>query len=263
MSDGKWGDLGPRAGSAVVMIAVGAVALWLGGIAFALLATLIVVLMIWELVRMVRPRHEVAARQEAGIVAVLFPLAILYPSFAVFLLLIAAGVLAGRTGTHMGLVALYTGGIFLAGLGLVQIRLDHGMGMALWLVGLVVITDVAGYFAGRILGGPKFWPKVSPKKTWSGTVAGWIGAVILSLIVAIWVYDWPMAWVIWTVPGAVALSLASQMGDIAESAIKRKMKVKDSSNLIPGHGGVMDRFDGMMGAGLALMLGLLVVHMAA
>ena len=114
---------------------------------------------------------------------------------------------------------------------------------------MVVISDVAGYFAGRMLGGPKFWPRVSPKKTWSGTVAGWVAAALIGLLFRSFTNAGPdLPWI------SVALSLASQMGDIAESALKRKMGVKDSSALIPGHGGLFDRFDGLLGAALFMLL---------
>ena len=118
-----------------------------------------------------------------------------------------------------------------------------------WLVGIVVVTDVAGYFAGRRLGGPKFWPRVSPKKTWSGTAAGWVGAGIVGGLFAINSGVWVAVFL-----ASIFLSFASQMGDIAESAIKRKMGVKDSSALIPGHGGVLDRFDGMLGASVGFLV---------
>ncbi|MDP5349564.1 MAG: phosphatidate cytidylyltransferase, partial [Paracoccaceae bacterium] len=124
-----------------------------------------------------------------------------------------------------------------------------GLTWLIWLVLVVVVTDVAGYFAGRMIGGPKFWPAISPKKTWSGTVAGWIGAGALGLAFQ------PL-----TGAGATLVlismiaSFASQMGDIAESAVKRRTGVKDSSSLIPGHGGVLDRFDGLLGASLLVLL---------
>ncbi len=110
---------------------------------------------------------------------------------------------------------------------------------------------MAGYFAGRLLGGPKFWPRISPKKTWSGTLAGWALAAAVG---------WGMARHagIDAAPLLAALSavtaFAAQMGDIGESWIKRRMGVKDSSGLLPGHGGVMDRFDGMTGASVFLYL---------
>ena len=96
-----------------------------------------------------------------------------------------------------------------------------------------------------MIGGPKFWPRFSPQKTWSGAVAGWICAAGLTLYVF-----WGDLTPVLSIAMGVALSFASQMGDIFESAMKRKSNVKDSSNLIPGHGGVLDRFDGVVGAAL-------------
>jgi phosphatidate cytidylyltransferase len=115
---------------------------------------------------------------------------------------------------------------------------------------------VAGYFAGRILGGPKFWPKVSPKKTWSGTIAGWVGAALVGL--AFWAAGLGEAALIWVSP---LVGFAGQMGDIAESAIKRRAGVKDSSNLIPGHGGLMDRFDALAFAAILAVILLPLFHL--
>jgi phosphatidate cytidylyltransferase len=132
---------------------------------------------------------------------------------------------------------------------LIALRDDFGIIWMAWLLIVVIVTDVAGYFAGRILGGPKFWPAVSPKKTWSGTIAGWFGAALVGAVFA-GLYGGGI-----TVVGvSVAVAFASQLGDIAESAIKRHVGVKDSSNLIPGHGGLLDRFDGMLGAALLLII---------
>ena len=134
--------------------------------------------------------------------------------------------------------------------GLILLRGSYGLTFVLWLVSVVIASDVAGYFAGRVLGGPKFWPRVSPKKTWSGTVAGWVLAALVGAAFAFW---GGMPWLV--VPVSAVLAFAGQMGDIAESAIKRHVGVKDSSNLIPGHGGVLDRFDAMIAvAALALVL---------
>jgi phosphatidate cytidylyltransferase len=114
---------------------------------------------------------------------------------------------------------------------------------------VVAVTDIGGYFAGRIIGGPKFWPRVSPKKTWSGTVAGWVGAGVVG-----WAFMAATGMGVALIGISIALSMASQMGDIAESAVKRNAGVKDSSALLPGHGGVWDRFDGMLGASLLLLV---------
>ena len=138
--------------------------------------------------------------------------------------------------------------------GLVDVRLSYGMIALIWLISVVVTVDVAGYFAGRMLGGPKFWPKVSPKKTWSGTLAGWVGAAgVGTLFVANTHAHWSLIWV------SVLVALAAQMGDIAESALKRRMGVKDSAATIPGHGGLMDRFDGLLAASLMMLV---LVHTA-
>lgn len=252
---GRWGDLAPRVMSGVAMIALGAVAIWAGGYIFAALGVLIAGLMTWELVRMIRPGHVGAAQQEAVVAALALAIALLVPGgIAAIILGILVIVLVGRTGKHPALTAAFGAAIFLGAYGLVSLRNDAGLIWTLWLVAVVVATDVAGYFAGRIIGGPKFWPKVSPKKTWSGTVAGWIAAAAVSFWFQVQ-FGLPQ----WLVLAGVGLSFASQMGDAAESALKRRMKIKDSSNLIPGHGGVMDRFDAMMGASLAVTLAGVVI----
>ena len=142
----------------------------------------------------------------------------------------------------------------IAGWGLVTFRDTYGVLWINWLILVVEITDVAGYFAGRAFGGPKFWPASSPKKTWSGTVAGWVGAAILGAIFLTFTNAGrDLIWI------SVLVSFASQMGDITESALKRRMGVKDSSTLIPGHGGLFDRFDGLLGAALVMLLAALIV----
>ncbi|MES2549277.1 MAG: phosphatidate cytidylyltransferase, partial [Pseudomonadota bacterium] len=152
------------------------------------------------------------------------------------------------------LAGAYALAIMLAGYGLIDLRETGGGPMILWLVAVVVASDVLGYFAGRMLGGPKFWERVSPKKTWSGTVAGWIGAGLVGLVM---VLAAGASWLL--VPLSALVAFAGQLGDIAESWVKRRAGVKDASNLIPGHGGVLDRFDAMIGAVVAVLaLGLLV-----
>jgi phosphatidate cytidylyltransferase len=108
------------------------------------------------------------------------------------------------------------------------------------------LSDVGGYVAGRIIGGVKFWPSISPKKTWSGTIAGWILTALLGFFLV------QSSGEEWMVAVAVAVAFGAQLGDIAESWIKRRVGVKDSSNLIPGHGGFLDRFDGFIGGAAVL-----------
>ena len=128
----------------------------------------------------------------------------------------------------------------------VLVRLDQVWGfVALILVLLVVwVTDIGGYFAGRGIGGPKLWPRVSPKKTWAGAVGGFVASLVIAAGFAAFGLGktGPLLLL-----GAV-LSIASQLGDLFESAVKRRFSVKDSSHIIPGHGGLMDRLDGFVAA---------------
>ncbi len=138
----------------------------------------------------------------------------------------------------------------------VLLRQDPEEGfVALMFVLLVVwATDIGGYFAGRSIGGPKLWPRVSPKKTWAGAVGSFVGSLVVAAGFA--VFDLG-AVVPLLILGAV-LSVVSQFGDLFESAVKRRFGVKDSSHLIPGHGGLMDRLDGFVAAvALAAIFGFL------
>ena len=127
--------------------------------------------------------------------------------------------------------------------------------VALIFVLLVVwVTDIGGYFAGRGIGGPKLWPRVSPKKTWAGAVGGFVA----SLAVAAGFVGLNLGNMAPLLVLAAVLSVISQLGDLFESAVKRRFGVKDSSHVIPGHGGLLDRLDGFVAAiAAAAILGLL------
>jgi phosphatidate cytidylyltransferase len=127
-----------------------------------------------------------------------------------------------------------------------QVRLEGGYGfVALMFVLLVVwAADIGGYFAGRGIGGPKLWPRISPKKTWSGAIGGFA----LGLVVAMGFAASGLG-KLWSLMLLAAfLSVVSQSGDLFESAVKRRFGVKDSSQIIPGHGGLLDRLDGFVAA---------------
>jgi phosphatidate cytidylyltransferase len=128
----------------------------------------------------------------------------------------------------------------------VLVRLDRFEGFAaLFLILLVVwVTDIGGYFAGRGIGGPKLWPRISPKKTWAGAIGGFAASLVISVGFAAFGLGktGPLLLL-----GAV-LSIVSQLGDLFESAVKRRFGVKDSSHIIPGHGGLLDRLDGFVAA---------------
>lgn len=148
----------------------------------------------------------------------------------------------------------YAGVLLLAPLAL---RRDPALGFVamLFLFAVVWVTDVAAYFVGRAIGGPKLWTAVSPNKTWSGALGGTLGGGVAGLLVCR-LAGLDLAPMLVLV--AFALSVASQGGDLLESAIKRHFGAKDASHLIPGHGGLMDRLDGFLTAVLAAgMVGVL------
>lgn len=254
-SGGRWSDLRRRLSSAAVMLAVGGLEIWLGGPSFVALLVLLTGIMMWELSVMTAPRAPGPAVGLAGLAAASLVLAVALPQQVSWVVLALPSVGLALTPRRDALPAAAIGlAVMVAGFGLIHLRGSQGGGVILWLVTLVVASDVLGYFAGRLIGGPKFWPAISPKKTWSGTVAGWVGAVAVG---GVFVVAGAAGW--WVILLSPLVALAGQMGDIAESWIKRRSGVKDASNLIPGHGGVLDRFDAMTGAVLAvLMLGAVV-----
>ncbi len=244
---GRWDDLLVRVASGLVMAIVGALAIWLGGLTFKLLICVVVGVLVWELARMCGAETVSVA---LGVGAALALCAtFLLPSWALIALCAVPFAALPWVRARRPAFVLFAIAIFMSGYGLISLRETQGLSWVIWLVLLVVATDVGGYFGGRILGGPKFWPSLSPKKTWAGIITGWSAAAVVSLI-------WPPAsgMVLTLVALSVALSFVSQLGDIAESALKRRAGVKDSSGVIPGHGGLMDRFDSMLSASLGLFL---------
>lgn len=250
-------ELQLRVASALVLglLAIGA-AYW-GGWPFALFWMLAGLGVLWEWGHFVSPA---AARLltlvgAAGVAAAAFVVALGRPFDTVF---VGAAALAGAAAAGRGLWGpagiLYAGSIVVAPL---LLRFDPAWGLAAIVLLFAVVwgTDIAAYFGGRLLGGPKLWARVSPKKTWSGAIVGAAAAVLFGLIVA------AGAGVRNLLPIGllcVVLSIASQLGDLLESAIKRRFSAKDASHLIPGHGGVMDRLDGfVVAAVLALAIGIL------
>jgi phosphatidate cytidylyltransferase len=188
----------------------------------------------------------------------------------VALVLAGAGLALGRIEASLGILVLgvvvaalmaperrgwVALGLFYASAALVAsvlVRLDQVWGFAaLMLILLIVwVTDIGGYFAGRGLGGPKLWPRVSPKKTWAGAIGGFAASLAVAGIFA--ALDLGKAIPLLLL--AAALSIVSQLGDLFESAVKRAFGVKDSSQIIPGHGGLLDRLDGYVFAVVAAAL---------
>ncbi len=217
----KKSDLGVRTASALVMVGVAGTALWLGGTAWMLFVMAVAVGVLWEW-------RALALKFASGPKA-------------------AAWIVAGMIYVGLGAAML----LFLRGP-------DSSVLPVLTIVGAVVATDIGAYFAGRMIGGPKIAPMISPSKTWAGLGGGIAGA---SLVMG--VYLWTersslacdiRAWHCVSDGGMVASALGAgaivatvaQAGDFFESWMKRRAGVKDSGSLIPGHGGLFDRVDGLL-----------------
>lgn len=248
--DGRWSDLALRIVSGVVLAAVGLTAVGFGGWVFIWFVGIVCGAIMWELVRMLAPERPEMALGLGALTTLASVLAIWFPAgLALPTLLVPVGLGWVWLRTQRQIFVPFAFFILLAAFGMASVRNEFGFVWICWLIATVAATDIAGYFAGKLFGGPKFWPSISPKKTWSGTSAGWVAAALVGVAFT------------FVLPGggllvalSVAASFASQMGDIAESAVKRRAGIKDSSGLIPGHGGVFDRFDGMLGASVLVLL---------
>ena len=242
-----------RVMSAAVLAPLALVVAYIGGLPFALFWGIAALLVVWEwMTLVVGPNYRLLVLSCAAAIAVADFLAWLgRPVTALFL--VGLGALAGaifapgerRLWVMAGTG--YAGGMVLAP---VFLRADAGFGfvVVVLLFAVVWTTDVLGYFAGRAFGGPKLWPAVSPKKTWSGAIAGTLGAVVVALLVAAQFGSFDRIAIIGV---ALLLSVVAQAGDLFESWVKRQFDAKDSSHIIPGHGGVMDRLDGFWAAAVA------------
>ena len=238
--------------SGAVMAVIGIAAIIAGGVWFQMLAVFVTAVMVWECWTMIRGASPtsgmlLAAAVSSILSAQVFGGALNYQFLGLFLVVPILGAIILKRERITFFIFAFA--LQIAGYGLVHFRIEFGFTWLLWLVSIVVVTDIAGYFAGKSLGGPKFWPAVSPKKTWSGTIGGWVGAALVGVIFTMFTNA---GWTIILL--SIVISFAGQMGDIAESALKRRQGVKESSTLIPGHGGLFDRFDALLGASLFMLL---------
>jgi phosphatidate cytidylyltransferase len=179
--------------------------------------------------------------------AALFALhnSILGATAALVLGTVAVGWLAGRReGTWAAAGALYAG-VLVASVVLLRLSPRFGLAATLWLFAVVWGADIAAYFAGRLIRGPRLWPSVSPGKTWAGAIVGALAGAVLGLMLAAWTNR--LSALFWL---GFATAIVSELGDLFESGLKRRFGVKDASGLIPGHGGLMDRLDAFVAASL-------------
>ena len=262
-------ELGARVASAVVLVAAALIAAYAGGWLFALfwLAAGVAILAEWIGITKVEPRLRIQIVLAAALAA-MTALHLAQARLTSFALLALGAVILGAALARGGRDRFWSvaGFAYAAVISLVppivRDRPDLGLVALLWMFAVVWATDVAAYFTGRRLGGPKLWQRVSPKKTWSGFLGGLAAGVLCGSLVHL--VAGRLGWASPVSLTGVALlsgiaSIASQGGDLAESALKRRFDVKDSSHLIPGHGGVMDRLDGFWA--VAALMGLVLVTM--
>ncbi|HET7911155.1 MAG TPA: phosphatidate cytidylyltransferase [Pseudolabrys sp.] len=242
-----------RVVSAAILAPLALLAAYAGGWPFALFWGIAALVVLWEWMTLVAgPGYRLMVSSCAAAIAVADFLAWLGRPVTA-LCVVGLGALAGAIFApgerRLWVIAGtgYAGGLALAP---IFVRADNGFGFVaiVLLFAIVWTTDVIGYFAGRAFGGPKLWPAVSPKKTWSGAIAGTIAAVAVALLVA---GQFGSFGRIAIVAVALLLSIVAQGGDLLESWVKRRFDAKDSSQLIPGHGGAMDRLDGFWAAAVA------------
>lgn len=184
---------------------------------------------------------------------------------------LAAPALAGRGPGLRGQLWLATGVIYLgaACLGFLALRDRPEVGLLLvgWLIAVVWATDIGAYAAGKSIGGPKLVRRISPNKTWAGLAGGVASAALVSAAIAAWQPGLAQATWLPGVAGVTAagaaLALVAQAGDLLESVLKRRVGAKDASGLIPGHGGLLDRADGLAAASLVLALSITALDATA
>lgn len=258
----SFGDLRARVLSAIVMIALALGALAAGGVWFILFWLAAALAIVWEWQTLVgQGARERVLIGGAG-VAIAAALAAQHAAdLALVPLFAAAALVAWRAAP--GQKAWAAGGVFYAGALIVAVAAirppfaalepPFNLRAILWLFAVVWGTDIGAYFGGRLIGGRKLWPRVSAGKTWSGAIVGALVGAGLGAVVALWkpLAATPLAPILMV---GFAASVASQLGDLFESAVKRHFDVKDSSHLIPGHGGVMDRLDGFVTAAIFVAL---------
>ncbi|HTV34677.1 MAG TPA: phosphatidate cytidylyltransferase [Methylocella sp.] len=246
-------DLFPRAASALALMAAAFFSVWQGGLVFDLiwLAASMAVAYEWQgLIAAPRLRLRQALVCLALVLAAFFVEKTQFGGAWAILTAAAAfaAVAAGAERRVWAFGGALYAGVFFNALSFLERSPEYGAGCILWLFAVVWGTDVFAYFGGRLIGGAKLCPRISPAKTWSGTLTGVTIGAILGALVALITGQMTEGWFFPLFVEGFVVASVSQAGDIYESWIKRHFGVKDSSRLIPGHGGFMDRLDGFIAA---------------
>lgn len=247
--------IGPRTVSALVFASVVVAFAYMGGLGFELMVAMAAVLMGYEWSRLCNDgAMAIGAAVAAGGAAPVAVAALAGADVAVIAAAAAAAVIyavAWATGARRLWSAAGVVYISIPCIVLVWLRAAPALGLetVFWLFAVVWATDTGAYFAGRGIGGPKLAPRISPQKTWAGLAGGVICAAAVGILTAA-LLDIPNPAPI--VLFSAVLAFVAQAGDLGESMVKRHFGVKDSGRLIPGHGGVLDRLDGLMTAAPAV-----------
>lgn len=252
-----------RRSISAVALGIGALGmLFAGRAAFAVLVLLVGLVMSWEWGRIVRSRDGMDLTFYVHALTILLIVcASAIGQYWVAIGIMLAGALAlfamnanEETGASV-LGAIYVGAPATA---LILLRNSEPFGLVavLFVFSIVWAADIAAFLGGRSIGGAKLYPSISPNKTWAGLICGVIAALLVGVVFWMFLETSPLWYVLLCAGG---LGGVAQVGDLAESALKRLFRVKDASGLIPGHGGFMDRMDGIVAAGsVAVALGLMI-----
>ncbi|GGA82295.1 phosphatidate cytidylyltransferase [Brucella endophytica] len=250
-------NLQTRIVTAIILGVVTLLITWVGGTWFTLLAIAIGAAVYHEWVSLTAVCQTVLSRVFGWIWLALIAAFLLWDGRAlpaIGLLLLGAvlmAILAWKSGKAWAPTGLLYAGLPAISLSLLRGDEPFGFGAIVFLFAVVWATDIAAYFTGRAIGGPKLAPRFSPNKTWSGAIGGAVAGVAAGVL-AVMVMMPPEGFLVPLL--ALALSVVSQMGDLAESWVKRVFGFKDSGRLLPGHGGFMDRVDGLVAAAVLLYL---------
>ena len=254
------GELALRVCSALVLVPLALGAAYLGGWPFAVLWGLAAMVVLWEWNSLVAGSDQRIVLTTGGASLALAIALVLTGHLLAAVIVLAISTLGvaslapAKRRTWIAAGVPYAGAL---GVAPIVLRSDNGEGFlaVIFLFAVVWTTDIAAYFAGRAIGGPKLMPRVSPNKTWSGAISGTLAAVVVALALA---KVTALTGLFAIAMLAVILSICAQGGDLFESFLKRRFGAKDSGHLIPGHGGLMDRLDGFVTASVvAALIGLL------
>lgn len=247
----KFGDLHLRLISAIVMIIVAFMCIYLSNFSYALLLISLSAVIFYESNILLGSAQRLWSQ-----IFLVFSIIICFGVFIFsdfiwgYTLLLIPPIFLSFNSTSNRILSFFTGIlIILALMTYFELKVYFSNHVIFWLVSCVAASDIAGYFCGRLIGGPKIWILISPNKTWSGTIAGWIAASSVGFIFMIG-YELDLQIVLLS----FIVAIFAQAGDFYESWLKRRIGKKDSSKLIPGHGGFLDRFDGLIGGAIAVKL---------